>query len=105
MSVRASMLIKKFALAAVVAFAAPALAQQTAPAIQFDSVPDYPKLPKGMNLGEVPGVAVNSKGHVFVFTRSNSAGGPAYAPTAAQLLEFDQNGELVGEVGKGRGGS
>jgi sugar lactone lactonase YvrE len=44
---------------------------------------------------------VNSKGHVFVFTRSNSAGGPAYAPTAAQLLEFTANGEYVGEVGKG----
>jgi sugar lactone lactonase YvrE len=54
-----------------------------------------------MNFGEVPGVAVNSKGHVFVFTRSNSAGGPAYAPTAAQLLEFDQNGVFVREVGKG----
>ena len=33
-------------------------------------------------------MAVNSKGHIFVFTRSNSANGPAYAPTAAQLLEF-----------------
>ena len=101
MSIRASISIRKLALAAVVAFAAPAFAQQSAPEIQFDSVPDYPKLPKGMNLGEVPGVAVNSKGHVFVFTRSNSASGPAYAPTAAQLLEFDEKGELVGEIGKG----
>ena len=48
-------------------------------------------MPDGMlNFGEVPGVAVNSKGHVFVFTRSNSASGPAYAPTAAQLLEFTE---------------
>jgi DNA-binding beta-propeller fold protein YncE len=78
-----------------------ALAQETAPQMQFDSVPNFPNLPKGMNFGEVPGVAVNSKGHVFVFTRSNSAGGPAYAPTAAQLLEFDQNGNYVGEIGKG----
>ena len=54
-----------------------------------------------MNLGEVSGVAVNSKGHVFVFTRSNSAGGPAYAPAAAQLLEFGPNGEFVREIGKG----
>jgi DNA-binding beta-propeller fold protein YncE len=46
-------------------------------------------------------VAVNSKGHVFVFTRSNSAGGPAYAPAAAQLLEFDANGEFIGEIGRG----
>src|SRR3954452_448784 len=88
------------AFACLMLLASPALAQ-TPPMIQFDSVPDYPKLPDGMNFGEVPGVAVNSKGHVFVFTRSNSAGGPAYAPTAAQLLEFDQNGNFVREVGKG----
>src|SRR5689334_21011405 len=52
-----------------------AFAQQSAPEIAFDSVPDFPKLPPGVNFGEVPGVAVNSKGHVFVFTRSNSASG------------------------------
>src|ERR1700758_5287632 len=74
--------------------------QQSVPEIPFDSVPGFPKLPNGMNFGEVPGVAVNSKGHVFVFTRSNSAHGPAYAPTAAQLLEFDSNGEFVREIGK-----
>src|ERR1700680_1432194 len=79
----------------------PAFAQQSAPVITFDSVPDFPKLPPGVNFGEVPGVAVNSRGHVFVFTRSNSASGPAYAPTAAQLLEFGPNGEFVGEIGKG----
>jgi sugar lactone lactonase YvrE len=84
-----------------VLLAAPSIAQQNVPELAFDSVADFPKLPDGMNFGEVPGVAVNSKGHVFVFTRSNSAGGPAYAPAAAQLLEFDQNGAFVREVGKG----
>src|SRR6185369_5247677 len=88
------------AFACLVLLASPALAQ-TPPMIQFDSVPDYPNLPKGMNFGEVPGVAVNSKGHVYVFTRSNSAGGPAYAPAAAQLLEFGPKGEFIREVGKG----
>ena len=86
---------------ASVLLAAPLIAQQNVPELAFDSVADFPKLPDGMNFGEVPGVAVNSKGHVFVFTRSNSAGGPAYAPAAAQLLEFDQNGVFVREVGKG----
>ena len=80
---------------------APGAAQQNVAQIPFDSVADYPKLPDGMNLGEVSGVAVNSRGHVFVFTRSNSAGGPAYAPAAAQLLEFGPNGEFVREIGKG----
>jgi 6-bladed beta-propeller len=85
---------------ASVLLAAPLVAQQNVPELAFDSVADFPKLPEGMNFGEVPGVAVNSKGHAFVFTRSNSAGGPAYAPAAAQLLEFDQNGVFVREVGK-----
>src|SRR6476659_8530232 len=79
---------------------APRVPMTTAPEIPFDSVPDFLKLPEGLNFGEVPGVAVNSKGHVFVFTRSNSAYGPAYGPTAAQLLEFGAKGEFIREVGK-----
>jgi len=58
------------------------------------------KLPDGINVGEVPGVAVNSKGHIYVFTRSNSAYGPAYGATAAQLLEFGPKGAFIREVGK-----
>src|SRR5262245_32941383 len=85
----------------LLAASAPAFAQQRTPEIPFDSVANFLKLPAGMNFGEVPGVAVNSKGHVFVFTRANSAGGPAYAPTAAQLLEFGPKGEFVREIGKG----
>src|SRR4029434_8238420 len=81
--------------------APPFVAEQAVPEIPFDSVPNFLKLPAGMNFGEVPGVAVNSRGHVFVFTRSNSANGPAYAPAAAQMLEFDQNGNFVREIGKG----
>ena len=32
------------------------------PELEFDSVPDFFKLPEGMNFGEVSGVAINSKG-------------------------------------------
>jgi len=92
--------MKTFVFASLMLLATPAFAQSV-PEIQFDSVPNYPNLPKGMNLGEVPGVAVNSKGHVYVFTRSNSATGSAFAPAAAQLLEFDEKGGYVGEIGKG----
>src|SRR5258708_14751625 len=81
--------------------AAPWFAQQNVPDISFDSVPDFFKLPAGMNFGEVPGVAVDSKGHIYVFTRSNTATGPAYGPAAAQLLEFGPKGEFVREIGKG----
>jgi sugar lactone lactonase YvrE len=82
-------------------FAPLSYGQQNVPEIPFDSVPDFLKLPAGLNFGEVPGVAVNSKGHIFVFTRSNSAGGPAYGPAAAQLLEFGPRGEFLREIGKG----
>src|SRR5579872_6487176 len=81
---------------------APSFAQQNVPEIPFESVPDFLKLPPGQNLGEVPGVAVNSKGHVFVFTREmGSVSGPAYGAAAAQLLEFTADGQYVREIGKG----
>jgi len=74
-------------------------AQQPAvPEIQYRSVPDYLQLPSDLYFGEVAGVAVNSKGHVFVFSRGNSTG-PAYGASAAQLLEFDANGKFVREIG------
>ena len=88
-------------LVAFLALTSAALGQQSVPAIPFTSVPNYPNLPEGMNFGEVPGVAVNSQGHVFVFSRSNSATGPAFGAAAAQLFEFDQNGNYVREIGKG----
>ncbi|HEX4511113.1 MAG TPA: peptidyl-alpha-hydroxyglycine alpha-amidating lyase family protein [Burkholderiaceae bacterium] len=74
-------------------------AAQAVPQIAFDSVPEPLKLPKDMYFGEVSGVAVNSKGHVFVFSRGNTRG-PAYGAAAAQLLEFDAEGRFVREVGK-----
>ena len=69
------------------------------PRIAFDSVPDAIRLPKDLYLGEASGVAVNSKGHVFVFSRGNTRG-PAYAAAAAQLLEFDAGGNFLREIGK-----
>ena len=74
-------------------------AQQAAvPEIHYHSVPDFLKLPPDLYFGEVVGVAVNSKGHIFVFSRGNSTG-PAYGASAAQLLEFDANGKFVREIG------
>src|SRR5690349_16459560 len=95
--------MKRFAIALLIAVSAfPVLrAQQAIPEIPFDSVPNAVKLPPDMNFGEDAGVAVNSKGHVFVYTRSNSATGSAYGGAASQLFEFDQNGKFVREIGKG----
>ena len=97
--------MKKCALAllsaAVVGLGPTAIAQQSVPEIPFDADINFLKLPAGMNLGEASGVAVNSKGEIAVFTRSNSAGGPAYGATASQILLFDKTGKFLREVGKG----
>jgi DNA-binding beta-propeller fold protein YncE len=77
--------------------AEPLLCQQP-PEIRYHSVPDFLKLPPDLFLGEAVGVAVNSKGHIFVFSRGNSTG-PAYAAAAAQLLEFAPDGKFLREIG------
>ncbi|HMD96467.1 MAG TPA: peptidyl-alpha-hydroxyglycine alpha-amidating lyase family protein [Terriglobia bacterium] len=71
---------------------------QQPPEIRYRSVPDFLKLPPDLYLGEVAGVAVNSKGHVFVFSRGNTTG-PAYGAAAAQLLEFSADGQFIREIG------
>jgi hypothetical protein len=82
--------------------AAPVWAQSgpaaAVPSIPFDSVPNPLKLPPNLYLGEVSGVAVNSKGHIFAFSRGSTTG-PAYAAGAAQLLEFGTDGKFIREIG------
>jgi DNA-binding beta-propeller fold protein YncE len=95
--------MKNLLLALVLMLAGSAVAQEGAtpaavPQIPFRSVPDFLKLPPDMYLGECAGVAVNSKGHIFVFTRGNSTG-PAYGASAAQLLEFGPDGKYIREIG------
>jgi hypothetical protein len=95
-------LLRCLALACLCCLLGPALAAPPpptdAPEIAFDSVPDFLKLPPDIYLGEVAGVAVNSRRHVFVLSRGNTTG-PAYGAAAAQLLEFDQQGHFVREIG------
>jgi DNA-binding beta-propeller fold protein YncE len=93
--------VKRIVIALVALLGAAPVAQSPVPEIPFDSVPNFLKLPPDMNFGEASGVAVNSKGEVAVFTRSNSAGGPAYGATASQVLLFDKTGKFLREVGKG----
>jgi DNA-binding beta-propeller fold protein YncE len=67
--------------------------------INYESIPGFLKLPPDLYLGEVAGIAVNSKKHIFVFSRGNTSG-PAYGATAAQLLEFGPDGKYIREIGK-----
>ena len=62
-----------------------------APEIPFESVPNFLKMPEGLYLGEAMGVATNSQGHIWVYTRRDDT----------RLLEFDPDGNFVKEWGVG----
>jgi sugar lactone lactonase YvrE len=78
------------------AFATP----QVAPEIDFIIPdPDYFILPGDAHFGEIPAVATNSKGHVFILSRSNPRGN-LRGGSATQLFEFDAQGKFVRELGR-----
>jgi hypothetical protein len=79
--------------------AAGAFGQQTVPEIPYDSVPNFLKLPENLYFGEATGVAVNSKRHIFVYSRGGVPG-PAYGATASQLFEFGPDGKYIREIGR-----
>lgn len=68
-----------------------AKARAAAPDIAFRSVPNFLKFPPNIHMGEGIGVATNSKGHIFVYTRSQ----------ATRLFEFDAAGNYLREIGEG----
>ena len=81
-------------------------AQSSPPDLPFDGNADFLKLPDTIHLGEAAGVATNSKGHVFVYTRTGAANATVGASrtfykSGSRLFEFDQNGKFVREIGVG----
>jgi len=94
--------VTRFFIIALASFAAVAYGDDAGgtqvPEIPYESVPNFLKLPPDMYLGEASGVAVNSKKHVFVFSRGNTTG-PAYSAAAAQILEFGPDGKFIREIG------
>jgi DNA-binding beta-propeller fold protein YncE len=80
--------------------------QSSIPEIPFESVPNLLKMPADIYLGEVAGVATNSKGHLFVYTRTGNptvglGNSRLFTRGGSRLLEFDQNGGFVREIGQG----
>src|SRR5437879_7672142 len=91
-------------LATVLLAALPAAAQNV-PEIPFDSVANPLTLPDDIYLGEIGGVAANSKGDIFVYTRTGhptvSLGtARPFAHGGSRLFQFDRNGKFVREIGK-----
>src|ERR1700738_3217461 len=73
--------------------------QQPVPEIRFEATADLLTLPPSMHFGEVAGVAVNSKRHIFIFTRTG-ARSTVHGATAAQLFEFSPSGTFIREIGR-----
>ncbi len=74
------------AFASLAAFAQPA----NVPDFGYAPAPEFFQLPAGMNVGAVSGVAINSKGNIFVLNRS-----------AQPLLEFSAGGKFMRALGAG----
>jgi len=96
---------RAFIAAAVLACGASLVAQTSVPEIAFDSTPDLLQTPKDVYVGEVAGVGANSKGQIFVYTRT----GHPYATlgdnrtfyrNGSKLFQFDQSGKFVRELGQ-----
>jgi len=64
-----------------------AFGQAAVPKLNYEAVPDFFQLPAGENFVEVAGVAVNSKGHIYVFHRGKHP-----------LMEFDSSGKFIRSI-------
>ena len=79
---------------------------QPIPEIRFESQPDLLSMPDDIYLGEAVGVATNSHGHLYVYTRSGSSNvtlgsNRIFRRSSSRLFEFDANGKYVREIGQG----
>jgi hypothetical protein len=85
--------------------AMPVYAQVATPEIPFDSAVNLLKFPDNISAGEAAGVATNSKGDIFVYTRTGhptiSIGtARPFAHGGSRLYQFDRTGKFVREIGQ-----
>jgi hypothetical protein len=102
--------MKRFALLlttiSALVFAARPAGQPSATDIAFDSAANLLKLPADIHLGEVAGVATDSKGQIFVYTRTGNptvglGNSRLFTHGGSRLFQFDPRGNYVKEVGQG----
>lgn len=97
--------LQRLLVAAALASAVALSAQVSIPEIPFDAS-DPLALPDNIHLGEAAGVATNSKGEIFVYTRTGTpvitlASARAVSHGGSRLFQFDRNGKFVREIGQG----
>ena len=98
-------ILTAFVSAAVFALGGSLVAQTSLQELAFDTNADLLRTPADIHVGEVGGVGANSKGQIFVYTRT----GHPYATLGdnrtfyrggSRLFQFDQNGKFVRELGQ-----
>src|SRR6267154_3568913 len=84
--------MKYFALLVAFLFGTSLSAQEMpkTPEIPFRVVDDFLKIPSDMITAAAVGVAINSKGHIFILNRGNHP-----------VLEFSADGDFIGSFGEG----
>jgi hypothetical protein len=81
-------------------------AQFSAAEIPFDSNADLLKFPDNIHMGEAAGVAANSKGDIFLYTRTGNpvitlGTSRAVSHGGSRLFQFDRTGKFIREIGQG----
>jgi DNA-binding beta-propeller fold protein YncE len=98
-------MLTAFVAAAVLALGGSLVAQTSVQELAFDTNADFIRTPYDIHVGEVGGVGQNSKGQIFIYTRT----GHSYATLGdnrsfyrggSRLFQFDQNGKFVRELGQ-----
>src|SRR5947208_5384775 len=85
---------------------ATAVTAQNAPTINFDSAPNALTLPDDFYIVYVGGVATNSRGDIFVYTRTghptmSMATARPFVHGGSRLFQFDRAGKFTREIGQG----
>jgi hypothetical protein len=92
--------------AVAVAATSLSLGAQSVREIAYDANADALQLPNNTYFGEVAGIATNSRGQVFVYTRTGHATATlgderTFYHGGSRLFQFEQNGKFIREIGQG----
>lgn len=90
---------------ALVTTSAALLAQAPVPELAFDTNADFLRTPADTFVGEVGGVGANSKGQLFVYTRTGHpfatlGDNRTFYRNGSRLFQFDASGKFMRELGQ-----
>jgi hypothetical protein len=94
-----------FVAAAVLTLGGSLVAQNSVPEIAFEANADLLKTPNDVFVGEVGGVGANSKGQIYVYTRTGHpyatlGDNRTFSRGGSKLFQFDPSGKFVRELGQ-----